>query len=63
MIENWSELIKKITSYEIKPIITLEFIKMYTKRSPKYPLKLAVELALDEKVALFSLFYGMQEIK
>ena len=49
LIENWKQLIKKIPSEEIKQILTSEFIKMYAKRSPKYPLELAQELALDKK--------------
>ena len=48
LIENWKQLIKKIPSEEIKQILTSEFIKMYAKGSPKYPLELAQELALDQ---------------
>ena len=48
LIENWKQLIKKIPSEEIKQILTSEFIQMYAKRSPKYPLELAQELALDQ---------------
>ena len=45
LIENWKQLIKKIPSEEIKQILTSEFIQMYAKRSPKYPLEFAQELA------------------
>ena len=49
LIENWKQLIKNIPSEEIKQVLTSEIIQMYAKRSPKYPLELAQELALDKK--------------
>ena len=48
LIENWKQLIKNIPSEEIKQVLTSEFIQMYAKGSPKYPLELAQELALDQ---------------
>ena len=56
LIENWKQLIKKISSEEIKQILTSEFVQMYAKRSPKYPLELAQELAMDKKDSEFLMF-------
>ena len=56
LIENWKQLIKKIPSDEIKHIIISEFFQMYTKRSPKYPLELAQELAVDKDDSEFLMF-------
>ena len=65
LIENWKQLIKKIPSEEIKQILTSEFIQMYAKRSPKYPLEFAQELALkktDSELLLFIFEFSSPKI-